>query len=166
MARVKHGKKGILQYPNLDELTDAEWEELKRLDIKEREIRDKLPQQFNTTESITARIPVQNEATGKAFIDEHRDANKVHKYMDDNGVYHDLSVYFISVPADFESLTEEVLVGEFSTEDSEYMNKDGFDPSNSSYEQPRAYDKQSGKKLYKNDEYDKIKNNEGLLKMY
>lgn len=166
LARVKHGKKGILQYPNLDELTDAEWEELKRLDIKEREIRDKLPQQFNTTESITARIPVQNEATGNAFIDEHRDANKVHKYMDDNGVYHDLSVYFVSVPADFESLTEEVLVGEFSIEDSEYLNKDGFDPSNSSYEQPRAYDKQSGKKLYKNDEYDKIKNNEGLFKMY
>ena len=166
LSRVKHGRKGLLQYPNLDELTDAEWEELKRLDFREQEIRDKLPQQFNTSDSITAHIPVQNEETGKAFIDEHRDANRVHRYMDNNGIYHDLSVYFISVPADFDSLTEEVLVDEFSIEDSEYMNKDGFDPANSSYEQPKAYDKESGKKLYKNDDYEKIKNDPKLLDLY
>ena len=166
LSRVKHGKKGLLAYPNLDELTDAEWEELKSLDVKERGIRDKLPQQFNTTESITAHPPVPNEATGNAFIDEHREANKAHKYMDDNGVYHYLSVYYMSVPADYDSMTEDVLVDEFSVEDSEYMNKDGFDPSNSSYEQPRSYDKESGKKLYKNDEYDKIKNDSKLFDLY
>lgn len=166
LSRVKHGKKGLLQYPNLDELTDAEWEELKRLDVKEQGIKDKLPQQFNSTESITSHIPVQNESTGKAFIDEHKDANKMHGYTDDNGIYHPLSVYFMSVPADFESLTEEILTDQFSSEDSEYMNKE-FDHSNSSYEQPRAYEKGSTrKKLYKNDEYDKIKNNEKLFGLY
>lgn len=165
LSRVKHGKKGLLQYPNLDELTNSEWEELKKLDIDERKIKDKLPQRFNTTDSITAYIPVQNEATGNAFIDEHRDANKVHRYMDDNGVYHDLSVYFISVPADFDSLTEDVLVDQFSVEDSEYMNHE-FDPSNSSYEQPRAYARNSNKKLYKNDKYDEIKEDEKLFELY
>ena len=165
LFRVKHGQKGLLQYPNLDELTDSEWEELKRLDIRENDIKNKLPQQFNTTESITSHIPVQNEATGKAFIDEHRDANKVHKYMDNNGVYHNLSVYFISVPADFESLTENVLTDQFSSEDGQYMNVD-FDPTNSSYEQPLAYERNSTKKLYKNDKYDDIKNNEALFNLY
>ena len=164
IAGVKHGKKGLLQQPNLDELTDAEWEKLKDLDVKEQEIRAKLPQQFNTTESITSHMPVQNENTGKAFIDEHREANKVHGFIDNNGVYHDLSVYYMSIPADFDALTENVLVDQFSVEDSEYMVKD-FDPSNSSYEQPKAYDNR-GKKLYKNDEYEKIKNDPKLFDLY
>lgn len=164
LSRVKHGKKGLLQYPNLDELTDAEWDELKKLDVEEHKLRDKLPQQFNTIESITSHIPVQNEATGVAFIDEHRATNKSHGYIDDSGIYHDLSVYYISVPADFDSLTEEVLIDQFSVEDSEYMNKD-FDPSNSSYEQPKAYDS-NGKNLYKNLAYDKIKNDPKLFDLY
>ena len=45
------------------------------------------------------------------------------------------------------------------------MNVD-FDPTNSSYEQPLAYERNSTKKLYKNDKYDDIKNNEALFNLY
>jgi hypothetical protein len=44
LSRVKYGKKGLLQKMNLDKLTDAEWEELERLDVEESKIKSKLPQ--------------------------------------------------------------------------------------------------------------------------
>jgi hypothetical protein len=136
------------------------------LDIKENEIKSKLPARFNTVESITASLAVENEDTGKSFVDEHREAGKLHTYMDNEGISHILSVYYISVPADIEEMTEEVLVDEFSVESSDYMDTE-FDPGNSSYEQPRAYEKGSKhKKLYKNDKYDEIKNNKALFDLY
>jgi hypothetical protein len=79
----------------------------------------------------------------------------------------------MSIPADFEEMTEEVLIGEFSIESSEYMDDTGFDPQNSSYEQPRAYEYDfasrkvnKSKKLYKNDDYDEIVENPKLFELY
>ena len=165
LSRVRHGQKGLFQHPNLDELTDAEWEELQKLDMKEDAIKEKLPTMFNTTESITAHyaIPVE-EGSDKTFVEKHKEENKLHYYIGDNGIPKILSVYYASMPAD-EEMREEVLTDQFSTEDSEYMNPD-FDPGNSSYEQPRAYEKDSKKKLYKNDDYAKIKNDEKLFELY
>jgi hypothetical protein len=170
LSRVKHGKKGLLSFPNLDELTPAEWDELKRLDIEEARIKSKLPKRFDTITSITSSIPVENE-TGESFVNEHKTKGTLHTYIDDDGESHILSVYYTSVPA-YEEMREEVLVDEFSVEDSEYMQKE-FDPSNPSYEQPLMYerDPKTGKpnknrKLYKNDEYEKIKNDEKLFHLY
>lgn len=164
LSRVKNGPKGLLQFPDLDALTDAEWAVLKSLDEKEQEIKDKYVQPIDVPESISSSLDVVNERTGKTFIDEHRAANKVHEYIDSEGMHRPLSVYSISVPKDFNDMTETVLTDEFSVEESEYINKQ-FDQSNSSYEQPKAYD-DNGKKLYKNDEFDKIKNNPKLFDLY
>ena len=165
LSRVRYGKKGLLQPTDLDALTPAEWEELKKLDLAEEKIKSKLPPRFNS-ESITSSTPVRNEKTKKSFIEEHREANTVHEYMGNDGRMHPLSVYYRSHPADFDQLTEDVLIDQFSVEASEYMN-DEFDPTNSSYEQPRAYEKGSKtKKLYKNDDYDKIASNEKLFDLY
>ena len=172
LARVKHGKKGLLQYPDLDELTESEWQELKRLDLRESKIKSKLPPRFNTVDSITASLPVENESTGETFLEEHKKAGKLHEYTDNDGVTHILSVYFISIPADYEAMTEDVLVDEFSIESSEYMDNTGFDPKNSSYEQPRAYEydfstrkANKNKKLYKNDAYEEIVKNPKLFEL-
>jgi hypothetical protein len=61
-------------------------------------------------------------------------------------------------------MIETVLTDEFSKESSEYMVED-FDQTNPSYEQPKEYD-EHGKKLYKNDKYDDIKNDPKLFKLY
>jgi len=164
----------LLQWPNLDELTESEWQELKRLDLRESEIKSKLPPRFNTVDSITSSLPVViNENTQETFIEKHRKEGKLREYTDNDGVTHILSVYYISIPADYEAMTEDVLVDEFSIESSEYMDNTGFDPKNSSYEQPRAYEYDFGtrkvnknKKLYKNDAYDEIVKNPKLLELY
>ena len=170
LSRVKHGKKGLLAFPNLDELTPAEWDELKRLDVEEARIKSKLPKRFDTITSITSSIPVENEA-GESFVNEHKAKGTLHTYIDDDGESHILSVYYTSVPA-YEEMREEVLVDEFSVEDSEYMQKE-FDPSNPSYEQPLMYerDPKTGKpnknrKLYKNDDYEEIKKDKKLFHLY
>lgn len=165
LSRVKYGPKGLLQFPNLDELEDAEWEELKQLDIEESRIKNKIQDPFNTTSGISSRlaVPVPGADEEISFIKKHRDEKKLHTYIDDQKEEQILSVYYVSVPND-ESLIEEALTGEFSTEASEYMNSD-FDPKNSSYEQPKEYD-DKGKKLYKNDKYDEIKENDKLFRLY
>ena len=163
LSRVKHGKKQLFQQPNLDELTESEWEELKRLDIEENKIREKISNHTEVENSVSARFQVINEATGKPFIDEHIKSGKLHQYIDSDGEYRALSVYYITGPSN-KSLIEEVLVDMFSTEEGDFIN-DAFDPTNSSYEQPKAYD-DSGNKLYKNDKYDEIKNNPKLFKLY
>lgn len=168
LSRVKHGKKDILQQPNLDELNNSEWRELQRLDEKEDKIKEKLPTQFNSQESITSHIPVVNEKTEESFINEHKNKGTLHTYIGQDGEEHILSVYWISAPEDFDTMVENVLVDEFSTESSEYRN-DEFDPTNSSYEQPKAYsidERGNRKKLYKNDDYDKIKNDPKLFDLY
>ena len=165
LSRVKYGKKGLLQKMNLDKLTDAEWEELERLDIEESKIKSKLPQQFNNQFSITSSLPVENEATHKSFIQEHKDAGKLHEYIDAQGEYQPLSVYFIHVPNDNSLIDYNVLTDQFVSEESEYSEGVEFDQSNPSYEQPKAYDS-TGKKLYKNDDFDKIKNDPNLFDLY
>lgn len=164
LARVKHGPKGLLQMPNLDELSDAEWEELKQLDIKESDYKDKAYDPFNVTVSdISERmaVPFNDEMS---FIKKHKEEGRLHTYIDKHGEERVLSVYKISVPQDKELIEYDVLTGEFSNESSEYANPD-FDPKNSSYEQPKEYDAH-GKKLYKNDKYDEIKKNAKLFKLY
>lgn len=170
LSRVKHGKKGVLQQPNLDELTESEWNELKRLDGLESEIKQKLPR-IDVGSGITSHAPVVNEKTGDTFVDEHRKAGKVHTYIGADGESHYLSVYYISVPGDPEMI-EDVLTDVFSTESSEYINEQ-FDSTNPSYEQPKAYetDPKTGKvntkkKLYKNDKYEDLKNNAPVFKLY
>ena len=171
LARVKHGKKGLLQMPNLDELDDSEWEELTKLDIEEDKIKKSLPPRFSTLTSITTTSAVVNEKTKETFVNEHVAKNKLHTYTDDEGESHILSVYYISTPYD-DDMVEDVLTDEFSVESSEYTDTTGFDPSNPSYEQPRAYrydfkaGKQTKEKLYKNDEYDNIQKNEALFDLY
>ena len=164
LARVKHGKKDILQQPNLNELNDSEWAELTRLDEEEDKIKSKLPARPNTTESITSHTPVTNEDTDESFINEHREKGTLHTYTGSDGEEKILSVYWISAPDDFDTMVEDVLVDEFSVESSDYGNN-SFDPSNSSYEQPKMYD-DKGKKLYKNDAYEKIKNDPKLFDLY
>ena len=163
LSRVKRGQKGIYQFPDLDELTDAEWEELTNLDVTENKIKDEFQDQFNNLGSITASYPIPGKTPGKTFIEEHEEAGKLHTYIDSDGNEYELSVYHASRPAD-NDLIETVLTGEFSIEASEYMNPN-FDPSNSSYEQPKEYD-DKGNKLYRNDKYYEIKKNTKLFKLY
>ena len=147
--------------PNLDDLDNSEWEELTRLDIEEDKIKKSLPPRFSTLTSITTTSAVVNEKTKETFVNEHVAKNKLHTYTDDEGESHILSVYYISTPYD-DDMVEDVLTDEFSVESSEYTDTTGFDPSNPSYEQPRAYrydfkaGKQTKEKLYKNDKYDDI----------
>lgn len=165
LSRVKDEKKNYFWQINLDDLTDAEWKVLKDLDLEEDKIKSKLPPNFNTA-TITASSPLQNSVTKESFVEQHRRQNKLHEYMGNDGRIHPLSVYYRSHPADFQALTEDVLVDVFSKEHSEYINPD-FDPTNPSYEQPRAYKKGSTtEKLYKNDKYDEIKKNAKLFDLY
>lgn len=164
LARVKHGKKGLLQFTNLDELTNAEWAELKRLDIRENAIKSKLPKQFDVIGSIIYSMAITNKS-GESFVNEHMAKGTLHTYVDNDGESHIMSVYYTSIPAD-EDMIEDVLIDEFSVEDSEYI-QDGFDTTNPSYEQPLAYERGSShKKLYKNDKYDELKQNEKVFKLY
>jgi hypothetical protein len=39
LSRVRKGRKGLYQFPDLDELTDPEWEELTKLDVDESKIK-------------------------------------------------------------------------------------------------------------------------------
>ena len=164
LARVKHGKKGLLQFTNLDELTDAEWNELKNLDIKEQAIKSKLPKRFDVIGGISTPMALENKS-GESFVNEHIAKGILHTYVDNDGESHIMSVYYTSIPSD-EDMREEVLIDEFSVEDSEYM-QEGFDPTNPSYEQPLAFERGSThKKLYKNDKYDELKQNEKVFKLY
>lgn len=170
LSRVKHGKKGILQQPDLNELTDSEWEELKQLDIRESGIKQKLPR-LNIDPNITSHPPVVNWRTGNPFIDEHIKEGKLHTYIGADGESHQSSAYRLSVPGD-KDMIEDVLTDVFSTESSEYINEQ-FDPTNPSYEQPKAYetDPKTGKinkkkKLYKNDKYDELKKNPKVFELY
>lgn len=165
ISRVKYGKKGLLQKTNLNQLTDDEWNELAKLDERESKIKSKLPPRFNGQFTITSSLPVENEDTHKSFIQEHKDAGTLHEYIDAQGEYQPLSVYFISVP-NYEKLIDyNVLTDQFTSEESEYTKGVEFDQSNPSYEQPKAYDS-NGKKLYKNDDFDEIKNNPKLFDLY
>ena len=96
-------------------------------------------------------------------MEEHEESGKLHTYIDSDGNEYELSVYHASKPAD-DDLIETVLTDTFSTESNEYKN-DKFDPSNSSYEQPKEYD-DNGNKLYRNDKYYEIKKNDKLFKLY
>lgn len=165
VSRVKYGKKGLLQKANLNDLTEDEWNELAKLDERESKIKSKLPPRFNNSFSITTSVQVENEATHKSFIQEHKDAGTLHEYIDAQGEYQPVSVYFISVPNDNNLIDYNVLTDQFTSEESEYTKGVEFDQSNPSYEQPKAYDS-NGKKLYKNDDFDEIKNNPKLFDLY
>lgn len=166
LARVKHGPKGLLQQINLDELTDAEWEELTQLDIRESEIKYKTLGTVTDSHSISSRVAVPVPGKDISFIEKHRQEKKLHTYIDSQNNEQVLSVYSFSVPEDKSLIEYDVLTGEFSNEASEYMNPE-FDPKNSSYEQPRKYKRGSKtEKLYKNDKYDELKKNEKVFKLY
>ncbi|MEE3413761.1 MAG: hypothetical protein VZR53_00130 [Prevotella sp.] len=135
------------------------------MDERESKIKSKLPPRFNNQFSITSSLPVENEATHKSFIQEHKDAGTLHEYIDAQGEYQPVSIYFISVPNNNDLIDYDVLIDQFTSEESEYTKGVEFDQSNPSYEQPKAYDS-TGKKLYKNDDFDEIKNNPKLFDLY
>lgn len=163
LSRVRKGRKGLYQFPDLDELTDPEWEELTKLDVDESKIKAEFQDQFNNLGSISVPYLIPGKTPGKTFYEEHDEQGRLHKYTDYQGNEIELSVYHASIPAD-KDLIEVVLSDEFSVEDSEYMNPN-FDQKNSSYEQPKEYD-DNGNVLYRNDKYYEIKGNDKLFKLY
>ena len=166
LARVKHGPKGLFQFPNLDKLTDAEWEELKNLDITESEIKYKTSGTVSDTHSISSPMAVPLPGEERSFVDKHVAEKRLHKYIDPRYGERALSVYYISVPEDKSLIEYDILTDEFSSEASEYMNSE-FDPKNSSYEQPLEYTRgRNPKKLYRNDKYYELKDDEKLFKLY